>query len=101
VNVDPSVWVPITSAFAFLSWVAVVVMERDHVRNTDGLPAAVREASLVAVLAASGGGTIASLGWVQAIGPETSAFLAIAWRAAVLACGVYAIIGSAVDGRAE
>lgn len=100
-NVDPEVWVPITAAAALVTWLVVLVMEHDHVRNTEAMPAAVREASLVAVLAACAGGTLASLGFIQAIGSAESAFLAIAWRAAVLACGVYAIIGSAMDGRAD
>lgn len=100
-SIEPGFWVPITSALALLAWSIVVVLERDHVQNTDGLPPAVREASLVAVLAACAGGTVASLGFVDAISDSASAFLAIAWRSAVLACGVYAIIGSASDGRAD
>lgn len=98
---DPGFWVPIVSAAALLAWLVVVAMERDHVRNTDTLPEAVREASLVAVLAACAGGTLASLGFTETISSDASAFLAIGWRAAVLACGAYAIIGSAMDGRAD
>ena len=55
----------------------------------------------VAVLAACIGGTLASLGFTDLITDETSAALAIAWRASVLACGIYALIGSAMDGRAD
>lgn len=97
----PQEWVPIVSALALASWVVVILLERDHVRRVDAMPDAVREASLVAVIAACVGGTVASLGFTEAISSDVSAAAAIAWRAAVLACGVYAIIGSASDGRAD
>lgn len=94
----PQEWVPIVSAVALTSWVLVLVLEHDHMRRMDRMPHAVREASLVAVLAACIGGTVASLGFTGAIPTDLSAAAGIAWRAAVLACGVYALIGSATDG---
>lgn len=96
----PQEWVPIVSALALGAWTLVVILEHDHVRRMEAMPPAVREASLVAVLAACIGGTVASLGFTETIPADVSAAVAIAWRAAVLAAGVYAIIGSAMDGRA-
>lgn len=100
-ELDPLPWVPISSAFALLIWTAVVYRVRAQVRHSEQLPEAVREASLVAVFAACIGGTAASLGFTDNISDELSAVIAIAWRSAVLACGVYAFIGSAMDGHAD
>ena len=101
IELNPIPWVPVTSAMALVSWLLVLYRVRAQVRHSELLPEAVREGSLVAVLAACTGGTLASLGFIEAISAEASAFLAIAWRAAVLACGIYALIGSAMDGRVD
>lgn len=100
IELDPIPWVPVTSAMALGAWLLVLYRVRAQVRHSELLPEAVREGSLVAVLAACIGGTLASLGFTDLITDETSAALAIAWRASVLACGIYALIGSAMDGRA-
>ncbi len=94
-------WVPITSAMALGAWLLVLYRVRAQVRHSELLPEAVREGSLVAVLAACIGGTLASFGFTDLITDEASAALAIAWRASVLACGIYALIGSAMDGRVD
>lgn len=101
IELDPIPWVPVTSAAALAVWVLVLYRIRAQVRHSELLPEAVREGSLVAVLAACVGGTLASFGFTDLISDETSAVLAIAWRASVLACGIYALIGSAMDGRAD
>lgn len=100
ITLDPQPWVPVASALALLAWTVVLYRVRAQVRHSELLPEAVREASLVAVMAACIGGTLASLGFTDVITSELSAVLAIAWRTAVLAAGVYALIGSAMDGRA-
>lgn len=94
-------WVFVTSAMALLVWTLVLYRVRAQVRHSERLPESVREGSLVAVMAACIGGTLASLGFLDVITIEMSALLAIAWRASVLACGIYALIGSAMDGRAH
>lgn len=96
-NIQPAFWVPITSSLALLIWLLVLWKVRAQVRHIEQLPEAVREASLVAVYAACIGGTFASLGFTGDISTDLSAVLAISWRAAVLASGVYALIGSAMD----
>lgn len=101
IELDPIPWVPVTSMLALASWLLVLYRIRAQVRHSELLPEAVREGSLVAVLAACVGGTLASFGFTGLITDEASAALAIAWRASVLACGIYAIIGSASDGRAD
>lgn len=101
IELDPIPWVPVTSIAALSVWVLVLYRIRAQVRHSELLPEAVREGSLVAVLAACLGGTLASFGFTDVISDETSAALAIAWRAGVLACGIYALIGSAMDGRAD
>lgn len=88
------------SALALGAWLAVLVRLRRTIRHSELWPDPVTEGAVVAVLAACAGGTLASLGFNGMIGDEVSAALAIAWRAAVFACGVYAFIGSATDGRA-
>jgi len=99
--VTPQEWVPLTAVLALAVWSLVLVSEHDHVRSLDSMPDAVVEGSLVAVMAACIGGLVASLGWVDVLETEATAFVATAWRAAVLAAGVYALIGSAMDGRAR
>jgi|GEM_PF-6500223 len=91
--------VPIVSALALLSWLGVLIRNRHSVRHTELMPDAVTEGALVAVLAATLGGTLASLGFIGVVGSDPSAVLAIAWRMAVLVCGVYAFIGSAMGAR--
>lgn len=101
IELSPLPWVPVTSAMALLVWTLVLYRVRAQVRHSERLPESVREGSLVAVMAACVGGTLASLGFTDVITDELSALLAIAWRTAVLACGVYALIGSAMDGRVD
>lgn len=101
IELDPIPWVPVTSAAALAVWFLVLYRIRAQVRHSELLPESVREGSLVAVLAACVGGTLASFGFTDLISDETSAALAIAWRASVLACGIYALIGSAMDGRVD
>ena len=101
IELDPAPWVPVTSVLALGAWLLVLYRVRTQVRHSELLPEAVREGSLVAVLAACIGGTLASLGFTDLITDQASAVLAIAWRASVLACGIYALIGSAMDGRAD
>ena len=101
IDLDPLPWVPVTSAMALLAWTVVLYRVRAQVRHSELMPEVVREGSLVAVLAACIGGTVASFGFTETISDEASALVAIAWRAAVLACGVYALIGSAMDGRVD
>lgn len=99
-TVDPAPWVPVTSVLALGTWTWVLWRIRAQVRHSELLPEAVREAALVAVFAACIGGTLASLGFTGIISADASAAMAIAWRAAVLAAGCYALIGSAMDDRA-
>lgn len=101
IELDPIPWVPVVSVMALGAWLMVLYRVRAQVRHSELMPEAVREGSLVAVLAACVGGTVASLGFTDLITDEASAAVAIAWRASVLACGIYAIIGSAMDGRAD
>ena len=101
IDLDPLPWVPVTSVLALGSWFLVLYRVRAQVRHSELLPESVREGSLVAVMAACAGGTLASLGFTATISDEASAALAIAWRAAVLACGIYALIGSAMGDRAD
>ena len=97
----PQEWVPVVSAAALGAWLAVLVRIRGVLRHSELWPDAIAEASMVAILAACAGATLASLGFNGMIGGDASAALAIAWRASVLACGIYAFIGSATDGRAD
>lgn len=94
-------WVPLTAGAGLVVWLIVLWHVRAQVRHSERLPQSVREGALVAVYAACIGGLLASLGFVDAITPDASATLAIAWRAAVLAAGVYALIGSAMGGHAD
>ena len=57
IELDPIPWVPVTSALALASWLLVLYRIRAQVRHSELLPEAVREGSLVAVLAACVGGT--------------------------------------------
>lgn len=100
-ELDPAPWVPVTSVLALSAWTWVLWRVRAQVRHSELLPESVREGALVAVFAACIGGTVASLGFTGWISADASAVLAIAWRAAVLACGVYALIGSAMADRAD
>lgn len=86
--------VPIIALGALVTWSAVLVAVRDHLRHSETLPDAVREGALVAVYAACLGGLAASLGFVDLIPASVSALLATAWRSAVMACGIYALIGA-------
>lgn len=94
-------WVPVTAGTGLVVWLLVLWRVRAQVRHSERLPEAVREGALVAVYAACIGGLLASLGFVDVISQDASAGLAIAWRAAVLAAGVYALIGSAMGGHAD
>ena len=53
-----------------------------------------RDAAVVSVYAALLGGLLASLGFPGYISSELSASLGAAWRTAVLAAGLYALIGT-------
>lgn len=98
---NPLPWVPAVSILALGAWALVLYRVRSQVRHSELLPESVREGSLVATLAACVGGTLASFGFTDTISDEASAVLAIAWRSSVLACGVYALIGSAMGDRAD
>lgn len=89
------------SLVALGTWLVVLARMRRVIRHSALWPDPVTEGALVAVVAACAGGTIASMGFNGMIGDEASAAVAIAWRAAVAASGVYAIIGSAMDGRSD
>lgn len=99
IDLDARDIVPFVAFAGLVVWLAVAYRVRAQLRHTEKMPEAVREGSLVAVYAACIGGTLASLGFVSAIGPDVSTTLAIAWRMAVLVCGAYAFIGSAMDGH--
>lgn len=86
--------VPIIALGALAAWTGVLVQVRDELRHSDQLPEAVRESALVAVYAACLGGLAASLGFIDVIDGSLAALLATAWRSAVLACGIYALIGA-------
>ena len=86
--------VPVMALAAATTWTAVLVLVVPFHRRHDYLPRAVQEALFVAVLAASVGGAVASLGFVEVLSSSLAAAAASAWRAAVLAAGLYALIGA-------
>lgn len=86
--------VPTMAVAALCVWSLVLWRCRSYVAGYGALPHAVKEGLFVAVLAACGGGLVASLGFVDAIPVDVSAAAASAWRAAVLVAGVYAFIGT-------
>lgn len=86
--------VPLLALAATCAWVATLVVVLPYHRRHDYLPRPVQEALFVAVLAAAVGGLVASLGFVELLSSSTSAAAASAWRAAMLAAGLYALTGA-------
>lgn len=83
------------SFVALVVWVIVLGSQWGLLRRDEPLPNPVREATVVALLSALVGGTIASLGFAEALDGNISAIFGGAWRGAVLACGVYALVAVA------
>lgn len=94
-------WVPVVAIAALCTWLAVFVRVWRARQRGEVVPDALREGAWVAIAFATVGGLLSSLGFWNAISTNDGTFLAMAWRAGVLVSGVYALIGSAMDGRAD
>jgi hypothetical protein len=89
------VWsVPTIALVALITWVVVLWMERDHLKDRNAMPLGVRDAALVGLLCALIGGLLSSLGFAHIIDADASQTLAVLYRTAIMATGFYAAYAS-------
>lgn len=93
--------VTIISVLALVIWSAVLALVWQDLLNNRPMPQPVQEAAIVALFSVLILAVPASLGFAEALDGNVSAVFGGAWRASVLACGVYALAAVAKLRRRE